>query len=286
MPTWQPVFADRAAVVRQRRPRAPCAPDVRRRRSSGRRQPSAGPVAGAHRAARRADGRTGRPRCRIAPIARAGLQPAPPAGLLPINAINLDVLPLNLGSEVLQSRFFPPGSSSTPCRCRCRSSMSRSARRRRSPPIDFSTAERVRVLVPVTQASYEPRLLYRGGRRRGIPADARSFPPRRDAGARRASGSAHRHRRVDRADHRHHSGVPAPEGDRWRSSQNRWRRGVRRRPAADRRVRRFLRRPPHTSGGRPASTRFPRRSPRRPRWLATVHSMRGSTSTPTILPRR
>ena len=84
----------------------------------------------------------------------------PPAGLLPISAVNLDVLPLNLASEVLQSRFFPQGfeldAAPVPI------SQLDVAIREAAPlaAIDFSAAERVRLLVPVTQASYEPRLLY------------------------------------------------------------------------------------------------------------------------------
>ena len=84
----------------------------------------------------------------------------PPAGLLPISAVNLDVLPLNLASEVLQSRFFPQGfeldAAPVPI------PQLDVAIREAAPlaAIDFSAAERVRLLVPVTQASYEPRLLY------------------------------------------------------------------------------------------------------------------------------
>lgn len=84
----------------------------------------------------------------------------PPAGLLPPQALNLEVLPLNLASETLQSRFFPPGFEldAVPVPIEQLDVAVREAAA--LAPIDFSSAERVRVLVPVTQASFEPRLLF------------------------------------------------------------------------------------------------------------------------------
>jgi hypothetical protein len=156
---WQPVFSDRATVVR-RGGRARSA-----RLTSG----SAGQLT--------ADSRLpGLWQARIeqlaeqmaelgnplpdAPILAQAFGRLPPAGLLPINVMGLAVLPLNVGSEVLQSRFFPPGFEldAVPVPIPQLDVAIREAAPLAS--IDFSSAERVRVLVPVTPSSYEPRLLF------------------------------------------------------------------------------------------------------------------------------
>jgi hypothetical protein len=155
---WQPVFADRAAVVRQggraRNPRLTLAGDQLAADSrlpglwQARIEQLAEQLAG-----------MGAP-LPDAPELAQSFGRLPPCGLLPISAINLDVLPLNLTSEVLESRFFPPGfeldAAPVPL------AQLDAAIREAAPlaAIDFSAAERVRLLVPVTQASYEPRLLY------------------------------------------------------------------------------------------------------------------------------
>ena len=108
-----------------------------------------------------------------APGARAGVQPRfPPAGLLPISAVNLDVLPLNLASEVLQSRFFPQGfeldAAPVPI------PQLDVAIREAAPlaAIDFSAAERVRRAGAGDAGVVRAAAALRGDRRRGIPADA------------------------------------------------------------------------------------------------------------------
>ena len=83
----------------------------------------------------------------------------PPVGLLPTNAIDLDVLPLNEAVETLHSEFFPDTFEldAVPVPIE---SLDLAVREAASlAPIDMSQAERVRVLVPVPQAVYEPRLL-------------------------------------------------------------------------------------------------------------------------------
>jgi hypothetical protein len=84
----------------------------------------------------------------------------PPAGLLPTSAIALDALPLNVGSEVVSSRFFPESFDldAVPVPLPQLDVAIREAAPLAA--ISFSAAERVRVLVPVTQASFEPRLLF------------------------------------------------------------------------------------------------------------------------------
>ncbi len=93
-------------------------------------------------------------------VLREAFSRLPPTGLLPPQMLNLEVLPLNLASEVLQSRFFPAGFDldAVPVPI----DQLDVAIREAAPlaPLDFSAAERVRVLVPVTQASFEPRLLF------------------------------------------------------------------------------------------------------------------------------
>ncbi len=83
----------------------------------------------------------------------------PPAGLLPTNAIDLGVLPLNDAVETLHSDFFPDTFEldAVPVPIE---SLDLAVREAASlAPVEMSQAERVRVLVPVPQAVYEPRLL-------------------------------------------------------------------------------------------------------------------------------
>jgi len=156
---WQPVFTDRAAVVRRggraRNARLALTPDGRVAADSrlpglwqARIEQLAEQIAG-----------MGHPLPAPDVLAQA-FGRLPPAGLLPTNAIGLDVLPLNLESEVLQSRFFPAGFEldAVPVPLPQLDVAIREAAPLAA--VDFSTAERVRVLVPVTQASYEARLLY------------------------------------------------------------------------------------------------------------------------------
>lgn len=156
---WQPLFADRAAVARQ----------------GGRARDARLALAGSAQLA--ADSRLpGLWQARIEqlaeqlaelgdpPPAPATLAQAfgrlPPAGLLPTNVLDLSVLPLNLATEALRSDFFPAGFEldAVPVPLPQLDVAIRAAAPLAS--IDFSATERLRVLVPVTQASYEPRLLY------------------------------------------------------------------------------------------------------------------------------
>lgn len=156
---WQPVFADRASVVRRggraRNARLTLAADGQLAADS--RLPGLWQARIEQLAEQIAEMTGPLPRADVLAQAFGRL---PPAGLLPTNAIGLDVLPLNVASEVLQSRFFPAGfeldAAPVPI------AQLDLAIREAAPlaAIDFSAAERVRVLVPVTQASYEPRLLY------------------------------------------------------------------------------------------------------------------------------
>ena len=155
---WQPVFADRAAVVRQGgRARSRTAHLIDGQLAADSRLPGLWQARIEQLAEQLAE--MGEP-LPDAPALAQAFSRLPPAGLLPISAVNLDVLPLNLTSEVLQSRFFPPGfeldAAPVPI------PQLDVAIREAAPlaAIDFSAAERVRLLVPVTQASYEPRLLY------------------------------------------------------------------------------------------------------------------------------
>jgi hypothetical protein len=84
----------------------------------------------------------------------------PPAGLLPTTAIDLTVLPLNPATEALRSDFFP-GSfelDAVPVPLESLDLAIREA----APlgAIELNQPDRVRVLVPVSQAVYEPRLLH------------------------------------------------------------------------------------------------------------------------------
>jgi hypothetical protein len=155
---WRPAFADRAAVVRQGgRARNPRLTVVDGRLVADSRLPGLWQARIEQLAEQLAE--TGQPLPDAPPLADS-FGRLPPAGLLPTSAINLEVLPLNLASEVLQSRFFPQGfeldAAPVPM------SQLDVAIREAAPlaALDFSAAERVRLLVPVSDASYEPRLLY------------------------------------------------------------------------------------------------------------------------------
>jgi hypothetical protein len=155
---WRPTFADRAAVVRQGgRARSSRLTIVDGQLAAESRLPGLWQARIEQLAEQLAEMGDPLP---DAPALAESFGRLPPAGLLPTSAINLDVLPLNLASEVLQSRFFPPGfefdAAPVPI------SQLDVAIREAAPlaALDFSAAERVRLLVPVTQASYEPRLLY------------------------------------------------------------------------------------------------------------------------------
>ena len=155
---WRPTFADRAAVVRQGgRARSARLTIVDGQLAAESRLPGLWQARIEQLAEQLAE--IGDP-LPDAPALAESFGRLPPAGLLPTSAINLDVLPLNLASEVLQSRFFPQGfeldAAPVPM------SQLDVAIREAAPlaALDFSAAERVRLLVPVTQASYEPRLLY------------------------------------------------------------------------------------------------------------------------------
>ena len=155
---WRPVFADRAAVVRQGgRARSSRLTIADGQLAAASRLPGLWQARIEQLAEQLAE--TGDP-LPDAPVLAESFGRLPPAGLLPTSAINLGVLPLNLASEVLQSRFFPQGfeldAAPVPI-----SQLDVAIREAASlAAIDFSAAERVRLLVPVTQASYEPRLLY------------------------------------------------------------------------------------------------------------------------------
>jgi hypothetical protein len=84
----------------------------------------------------------------------------PPAGLLPTNALDLKVLPLNKATERLNSDFFP-GSFELDAVPVPIEGLDLAVREAAAlAPIDMAVPDRVRVLVPVPQAVYEPRLLY------------------------------------------------------------------------------------------------------------------------------
>ena len=84
----------------------------------------------------------------------------PPAGLLPTNALDLKVLPLNAATEKLSSDFFP-GTFELDAVPVPIDGLDLAVREAASlAPIDMVVPDRVRVLVPVPQAVYEPRLLY------------------------------------------------------------------------------------------------------------------------------
>jgi hypothetical protein len=84
----------------------------------------------------------------------------PAAGLLPVNALDMSVLPLNQATETLVSDFFPPQFELDAVPVPLESldlAMREAAPLAR---LDMTMVERVRVLVPVPQAVYEPRLLH------------------------------------------------------------------------------------------------------------------------------
>jgi hypothetical protein len=91
---------------------------------------------------------------------RNALARLPPAGLLPPSAIDLSVLPFNANTESLASAFFPVSFEldAVPVPLENLDLAIREA----APlaPIDLHVPDRVRVLVPVPQAVYEPRLLF------------------------------------------------------------------------------------------------------------------------------
>jgi hypothetical protein len=83
----------------------------------------------------------------------------PPAGLLPTNAIDLSVLPLNDTVETLHSDFFP-GTFELDAVPVPIESLDLAVRETAAlAPLDMNQQERVRVLVPVPQAVYERDLL-------------------------------------------------------------------------------------------------------------------------------
>ena len=156
---WQPVFSDRATVVRRggRARNARLTSGAAGQLAADSRLPGLWQARIEQLAEQMAE--LGNP-LPDAPILAQAFGRLPPAGLLPINVMSLDVLPLNVGSEILQSRFFPPGFEldAVPVPMPQLDVAIRDAAPLAS--IDFSSAERVRVLVPVTPSSYEPRLLF------------------------------------------------------------------------------------------------------------------------------
>jgi hypothetical protein len=156
---WEPAFADRAAVVRRggRARNARLALGAGGQLAADSRLPGLWQARIEQLAEQIAEMSNPLPAADVLAQAFGRL---PPAGLLPTNAIGLDVLPLNVASEVLQSRFFPAGFEldAVPVPIPQLDLAMREAASLAA--IDFSSAERVRVLVPVTQASYESRLLY------------------------------------------------------------------------------------------------------------------------------
>jgi hypothetical protein len=154
---WRPIFADRAAVVR----RGGRARDARlafvagSRLGANSRRPGLWQARIEQLAEQIAE--LGDPAPPAATLAER-FQRLPPAGLLPANVLNLDALPL-AETEVLRSEFFPAGFEldAVPVPLEQLDVAVRAAAA--LAPLDFSLGERVRVLVPVTQASFEPRLL-------------------------------------------------------------------------------------------------------------------------------
>ena len=95
-----------------------------------------------------------------APTLAQAFDRLPPAGLLPTSAINLSVLPLRVGSEILTSQFFPASFDLDAVPVPIPQLDVAISEAAPLAAISFSAVERVRVLVPVTQASFEPRLLF------------------------------------------------------------------------------------------------------------------------------
>jgi hypothetical protein len=87
------------------------------------------------------------------------LEHLPAAGVLPTNAIDLSVLPVNQATESLTSAFFPSGFELDAAPVPLESLDLAIRESAALAPIDLRATERVRVLVPVPQAVYEPRLL-------------------------------------------------------------------------------------------------------------------------------
>lgn len=156
---WQPVFVDRAAVVRQggraRDARLTLAAPTRLNADS--RLPGLWQARIEQLAEHIAE--LGNPPPNAATLAQS-FGRLPPAGLLPTHVLDMRTLPLNLATESLRSDFFPAHFEldAAPVPIEQLDVAVRAA----APlaPLDFSVAERVRVLVPVTQSSYESRLLY------------------------------------------------------------------------------------------------------------------------------
>jgi hypothetical protein len=157
-PEWQPVFVDRAAVVRRggRARDARLAVRAGSRLGTQSRLPSLWQARIEQLAEQLAE--QGDPAPAASTLAE-GFERLPPAGLLPVNVVNLDALPLNPATEVLRSEFFPAGFEldAVPVPIEQLDVAVREAASLAA--LDFSLGERVRVLVPVTQASFEPRLL-------------------------------------------------------------------------------------------------------------------------------
>jgi hypothetical protein len=156
---WQPRFIDRAAVVRH----GGRARNARLTLAAGGRLAADSRLPGLWQARieQLAEQLTemGDPLPNAMALAQA-FDRLPPAGLLPTSAINLSVLPLRLGLEVLSSGFFPASFDldAVPVPIPQLDVAIREAAPLAA--ISFSAVERVRVLVPVTQASFEPRLLF------------------------------------------------------------------------------------------------------------------------------
>ena len=157
-PAWQPAYVDRATVVRQGgRARHARLRGAAQWLAADSRLPGLWQARIEQLAEQIAE--LGNPLPEAATLAQAFTR-LPPAGLLPINVMNLEALPLNAASEVLRSTFFPAGFEldAVPVPLPQLDVAIRDAAPLAA--IDFSAAERVRVLVPVTQASFEPRLLF------------------------------------------------------------------------------------------------------------------------------
>jgi hypothetical protein len=155
---WRPVFADRAAVVRQ----GGRARDARLALAAGSRLAANSRLPGLWQARieQLAEqlAEIGDPAPPAATLGES-FERLPPVGLLPVHVLNLNALPLNPETGVLRSEFFPAGFEldAVPVPLEQLDVAVRTAAPLSA--LDFSVGERVRVLVPVTQASFEPRLL-------------------------------------------------------------------------------------------------------------------------------
>jgi hypothetical protein len=148
-----------AAVPRPRQRRAerrtrPLWAHGRRRRRAGHPLAAAGAVAGALRTARRADRRNsarGDPAPDAATLA-ADYARLPPFGLLPAHVVDLDAM---------SSAFFPASFTLDAAPLPTEQLDAALAEAASLAPLDLALGERVRLLVPVPQAVFEPRLLIR-----------------------------------------------------------------------------------------------------------------------------